>query len=178
MMSLRRPGRCRRGARASSSCPISPASARRIPIRSARGAFVGLTVRHTQPHMTRAVLEGVAFGLRDSMELIRGAGPVTQVRVAGGGAKSALWRQILADVMDAELVTVNTTEGAAYGAALLAGVGAGRWASVAESCAATVRPVERTAPISANVAIYERAYAQYRALYPALKPIFHAIGEA
>jgi len=144
----------------------------------ARGAFVGLTVRHSQPHMTRAVLEGVAFGLRDSMELIRGAGPVTQVRVAGGGAKSALWRQILADVMDAELVTVNTTEGAAYGAALLAGVGAGRWASVAESCAATVRPVERTAPISANVSIYERAYAQYRALYPALKPIFHAIGEA
>jgi len=100
------------------------------------------------------------------------------VRVAGGGAKSALWRQILADVMDAELVTVNTTEGAAYGAALLAGVGSGRWASVSESCAATVRPVERTAPISANAVIYERAYAQYRALYPALRPIFHAIGEA
>jgi xylulokinase len=144
----------------------------------ARGAFVGLTVRHAQPHMTRAVLEGVAFGLRDSMELIRSAGPITQVRVSGGGAKSALWRQILADVMDTELVTVNTTEGAAYGAALLAGVGSGHWASVAESCAATVRMVERTAPIAADAASYERAYAQYRALYPALKPIFHAIGEA
>jgi xylulokinase len=142
----------------------------------ARGAFVGLTVRHAQPHMTRAVLEGVAFGLRDSMELIRSAGPITQVRVAGGGAKSALWRQILADVMDVELVTVNTTEGAAYGAALLAGVGAGRWATVAESCAATVRPVERTAPIAANVPIYERAYGHYRALYPALKSLFHAVG--
>jgi xylulokinase len=144
----------------------------------ARGAFVGLTVRHTQPHMTRAVLEGVAFGLRDSMELIRSAGPISQVRVAGGGAKSALWRQILADVMDVELVTVNTTEGAAYGAALLAGVGAGHWATVAESCAATVQAVERTAPIAANVPVYARAYGHYRALYPALKPIFHAMGEA
>ena len=144
----------------------------------ARGAFVGLTVRHTQGHMTRAVLEGVAFGLRDSMELIRSAGPITQVRVAGGGAKSALWRQILADVMDVELVTVNTTEGAAYGAALLAGVGAGRWATVAESCAATVRPVERTTPIAANVPVYERAYGYYRMLYPALKPLFHAVGAA
>ncbi len=144
----------------------------------ARGAFVGLTVRHTQAHMTRAVLEGVAFGLRDSMELIRSAGPIAQVRVAGGGARSALWRQILADVLNVELVTVNTTEGAAYGAALLAGVGAGQWASVAESCTATVRPVERTAPNAVNVPVYERAYAQYRALYPALKPVFHAIGEA
>jgi xylulokinase len=143
----------------------------------ARGAFVGLTVRHTQPHMTRAVLEGVAFGLRDSMELIRSAGPITQVRVAGGGAKSALWRQILADVMNVELVTVNTTEGAAYGAALLAGVGAGRWASVAESCAATIRSVEQTAPIAANVSVYERAYGHYRSLYPALSPLFHAVAE-
>jgi xylulokinase len=148
----------------------------------ARGAFVGLTVRHTQPHMTRAVLEGVAFGLRDCMELIRSASAtphagVEQVRVSGGGARSTLWRQILADVMGAELVTVNTTEGAAYGAALLAGVGSGRWASVAESCAATVRAVERTTPISANVPRYMGAYAQYRALYPALKPIFQAIGE-
>lgn len=143
----------------------------------ARGAFVGLTVRHTGPHMTRAVLEGVAFGLRDSMELIRSAGPIAQVRVAGGGARSALWRQILADVLNVELVTVNTTEGAAYGAALLAGVGAGRWATVAESCAATVRPVERTTPVVAHVPIYERAYAHYRALYPALKPVFHAVAE-
>ena len=86
----------------------------------ARGAFVGLTVRHGLPHMTRAVLEGVAFGLRDSFELIKtGSGTsITQIRVSGGGAKSPLWRQILADVMGAELVTVNTTEGAAYGAAL------------------------------------------------------------
>ncbi len=93
----------------------------------ARAAFIGLTIRHSQAHMTRAVLEGVAFGLRDNMELVRraGLGQIREVRVSGGGARSPLWRQILADVMDAELVTVNTTEGAAFGAALLAGVGAG-----------------------------------------------------
>jgi len=125
--------------------------------------------------MTRAVLEGVAFGLRDSLELIRSAGPIAQVRVTGGGARSALWRQILADVLNVELITVNTTEGAAYGAALLAGVGAGHWATVAESCAATIRPVERTAPLAAHVPAYEQAYAHYRTLYPALKPLFHAL---
>ena len=81
----------------------------------ARGAFIGLTVRHGLPHMTRAVLEGVAFGLRDSFELIQqaGAGQITQVRASGGGARSSLWRQILADVFQAEIVTLNTTEGAA-----------------------------------------------------------------
>jgi xylulokinase len=93
----------------------------------ARGAFAGLTVRHGMTHITRAVLEGVAFGLRDSFELIKASGlsSIQQVRVSGGGARSPLWRQILADVFGAELVTVNTTEGAAYGAALLAGVGTG-----------------------------------------------------
>jgi xylulokinase len=143
----------------------------------ARGAFVGLTVRHAMPHLTRAVLEGVAFGLRDSMELIRsaGLGKIEQVRVSGGGAKSALWRQILADVMNAELVTVNTTEGAAYGAALLAGVGAGAWKSVPEACAATVKTLSSTAPRAKAVADYEGYYAQYRALYPALKPTFDAV---
>jgi hypothetical protein len=103
------------------------------------------------------------------------AGPIAQVRVTGGGARSALWRQILADVLNVELITVNTTEGAAYGAALLAGAGAGHWSSVAESCAATIRPVERTAPLAAHVSAYEQAYAHYRTLYPALKPLFHAL---
>ncbi len=143
----------------------------------ARGAFVGLTVRHTMPSMTRAVLEGVAFGLRDSMELIRnaGLGQIDQVRISGGGARSALWRQILADVMNCELVTVNTTEGAAYGSALLAGVAAGAWSSVPEACAATVKTLSCTAPQPQAVAAYEGFYAQYRALYPALKPTFDAV---
>ena len=143
----------------------------------ARGAFVGLTVRHGLPHMTRAVLEGVAFGLRDSFELIKsGSGAaITQVRVSGGGAKSPLWRQILADVMNAELVTVNTTEGAAYGAALLAGVGAGVWHDVDAACRRTITVTGSTAPDPAHVAAYESAYARYGELYPALAPIFHRL---
>ena len=92
----------------------------------ARGAWVGLTLRHGRGHLTRAVLEGVSFGLKDSFSLIQqaGLGEIRQVRASGGGTKGALWRQILASVLEAELVTVNTTEGAAFGAALLAGVGA------------------------------------------------------
>jgi xylulokinase len=143
----------------------------------ARAAFVGLTVRHTLAHMTRSVLEGVAFGLRDSMELIlaAGLGEIKQVRVSGGGAKSALWRQILTDVMGTELVTVNTTEGAAYGAALLAGVGAGTWRTVEESCQATVKTIDSTQPQPEIVKQYEQAYRLYRELYPALKPTFDQV---
>ena len=143
----------------------------------ARGAFVGLTVRHTQPHLTRAVLEGVAFGLRDSFELIKTAGQVTvrQVRVSGGGAKSPLWRQILADVFDAELVTVNTTEGAAFGAALLAGVGAGAWGTVSEACQAALRLTGSTRPQPGQHSLYEKHYQTYCLLYPALSSIFHRL---
>jgi len=143
----------------------------------ARAGFVGLTVRHTQAHLTRAVLEGVAFGLRDSMELIleAGLGEIKQIRVSGGGAKSALWRQILADVLGYELVTVNTTEGAAYGAALLAGVGAEAWTTVAEACAATVNVVDRTMPQADVVKVYHTLYPLYNGLYPALSPTFNAV---
>lgn len=143
----------------------------------ARGAFVGLTVRHGQGHLVRAVLEGVALGLRDSMELMRGAGlgEITQVRVSGGGARSSLWRQILADVLGSPLVTVNTTEGAAYGAALLAGVGAGQWESVPEACAATVHVVDEAQPAAAGVKAYDTLYPLYRSLYPALKETFHSL---
>ena len=145
----------------------------------ARGSFVGLTVRHTQPHMTRAVLEGVAFGLRDSFELMKGAGlsEITQVRVSGGGARSPLWRQILADVFDSELVTVNTTEGAAYGAALLAGVGAGAWPDVETACDSVIEITGRTVPNADAVARYEPVYQIYRNLYPALKSSFDALAE-
>lgn len=145
----------------------------------ARGAFVGLTVRHTQPHLTRAVLEGVALGLRDSFELMKGVGlsAIRQVRVSGGGARSPLWRQILADVLNTELATINTTEGAAYGAALLAGVGAGTWPDVDRACAAAISVTGTTTPDPLAAGHYARAYTHYRSLYPALKPIFHAIGE-
>ncbi len=143
----------------------------------ARGAFVGLTVRHNRNHLTRSVLEGVAFGLRDSFELIKSAGleSIRQVRVSGGGAKSELWRQILADVFNAELVTVNTTEGAAFGAALLAGVGTRVWQSVDEACQATVKQTGCTSPQPETAARYDEGYALYRQLYPALKDLSHAL---
>jgi xylulokinase len=143
----------------------------------ARGGFIGLTVRHGFAHLTRSVLEGVAYGLRDSMTLVKeaGVGEIEQVRVSGGGAKSPLWRQILADVMDAELVTVNTTEGASYGAALLAGVGAGIWSSVREACEVTITILTSTRPNKAHVAIYDDYYQNYRALYPALKDQFKSL---
>ncbi|MEZ4675533.1 MAG: xylulokinase [Caldilineaceae bacterium] len=145
----------------------------------ARGAFIGLTVRHGLPHMTRAVLEGVAFGLRDSFELMKGVGlsGIDQVRISGGGARSPLWRQILADVLNSELVTVNTTEGAAYGAALLAGVGAAVWPTVEAACDATIQLTGRTTPNADVVAKYNKAYAQYSTLYPTLKETFVGLAD-
>jgi xylulokinase len=145
----------------------------------ARGAFVGLTVRHNRDYMTRAVLEGVAFGLKDSFTLIQnaGLGAITQVRASGGGTKSALWRQILASVLEAELVTVNTTEGAAYGAALLAGVGAGAWRDVASACKVCIQTTGSTQPDTSEVDAYRKMYPIYQDLYPALKPAFASIAE-
>jgi xylulokinase len=140
----------------------------------ARGAFIGLTRRHGRAHMTRAVLEGVSFGLKDCFTLIQeaGLGAFKQVRASGGGVKSALWRQILASVLGTELVTVNTTEGAAYGAALLAGVGAGAWKDVVSACNAAVRIAGNTQPQPSQARAYEEAYATYQGLYPALKASF------
>ena len=139
----------------------------------ARGAFVGLTVAHDRRHLTRAVLEGVAFGLRDGLDLMLSAGVARpdQIRASGGGTASPLWRQILADVLDAEIATVNTSEGAAYGAALLAAVGAGWFPSVEAATAAvvTATPVAGPGP---DVALYAEAHAVYRSLYPALAPTF------
>ena len=144
----------------------------------ARGAFIGLTLRHSRAHMTRAVLEGVAFGLKDSFTLIQkaGLGEITQVRASGGGTKGTLWRQILASVLEAELVTVNTTEGAAYGAALLAGVGAGAWTDVSSACKACVKITGSTQPDPSQVDVYRQAYPLFQDLYPALKSSFSKMG--
>ncbi len=144
----------------------------------ARGAFIGLTLRHNLAHMARSVLEGVAFGLRDSMELVKGSGlgQVNQVRVSGGGSKSGLWRQILADTLACELATINVTEGASYGAALLAGVGAGVWSKVSDACSATIRVVTTTQPVPKTVERYQELYPLYRSLYPALKATFQLLG--
>ncbi len=145
------------------------------PDPAARGAFVGLTIRHDLRHMTRAVLEGVAFGLRDSLELMTAAGVSvpSQIRVSGGGTRSELWRQILADVLEAEIATVPTEEGAAYGAAVLAAVGAGWFESVDQACAEVVSVNPAAAP-GDDVEIYREAHARYVELYPALAPTFHS----
>ncbi|HEV7810880.1 MAG TPA: xylulokinase [Candidatus Limnocylindrales bacterium] len=141
----------------------------------ARGAFVGLTLRHERAHLTRAVLEGVAFGLRDGLDLMVAAGmPVpARIRASGGGTGSALWRQILADVLAAEIATVETTEGAAYGAAALASVGGGWFPDVDAVTDAWVATTVVAEPGS-QVAAYREWHAAYRALYPALSPTFHA----
>ena len=140
----------------------------------ARGAWVGLTLRHTRGHLTRALLEGVAFGLKDGFNLIQsaGLGEARQVRISGGGAKGILWRQIISSVLETELVTVNSTEGAAYGAALLAGVGAGTWSDVPAACAASIRLTGQTMPDPGQVEAYRKAYPIYQELYPVLKTTF------
>jgi xylulokinase len=143
------------------------------PDPKARGAFVGATLAHHRAHFTRAVLEGVAFGLRDSFEILQAMGlAVQQVRMTGGGARSPLWRQILADVLGTPLFTLRAEEGPAFGVALLAGVGTGIWQSVPEACEVTVRLAERTVPNPRHQPLYERTYALYRQLYPALHPLF------
>ncbi|HEV2765954.1 MAG TPA: xylulokinase [Pyrinomonadaceae bacterium] len=138
----------------------------------ARAALVGLTAAHTRAHVMRAVLEGVAFSLRDTFEIFREMSvPVEAVRLGGGGARSALWRQIQADVYGREVETVNTEEGAAYGAALLAGVGGGAWASVDEACERVVEVARRVPPEPSAVEVLDRQYESYRRLYPALRSV-------
>jgi xylulokinase len=144
----------------------------------ARASFVGLTSRHTRAHLTRAVLEGVAFSLADCLTLFAevGVGRGGPIRIAGGGARSTLWRRICASVFGRDVASVGSVEGAAFGAALLAGVGSGIWPDVRSACAASVFVTGRDAPESAWRDVYERLHPLYRALYPALKPTFDALG--
>jgi xylulokinase len=141
----------------------------------ARGAFVGLTLRHDLRHLTRAVLEGVAFGLRDGLDLMLASGLARpdQIRASGGGTRSSLWRQILSDVLDAQIATVATEEGAAYGAALLAAVGAGWYETVEEACAGSIEVTPVAGPSGLGT-VYQEAHSRFRDLYPALSPTFHA----
>jgi xylulokinase len=143
----------------------------------ARGAFVGLSLAHDRRHLTRAVLEGVAFGLRDGLDqmLATGMPMPSQIRASGGGTASPLWRQILADVLGAELATVSTTEGAAFGAAVLAAVGAGWYGTVDEASVAFVRVSPAASP-GPDAPLYADAHAAYRELYPALAPTFRRGG--
>ena len=138
----------------------------------ARGALVGLTASHTRAHVIRAILEGVAFSLRDSFTIFDELRvPVGNIRLGGGGARSPLWRRIQADVYGRAVEIVAAEEGAGYGAALLAGVGAGIWKSVDEACDAAVRVAERIQPDAGRARIMNDAYARYRRLYPALRSL-------
>ena len=139
----------------------------------ARGALVGLTASHTRAHVVRAILEGVAFSLRDTFTLFREMNvPVTSIRLGGGGARSPLWRQIQADVYARSVEIVEAEEGAAYGAALLAGVGAGVWPSVDAACHAAVRIASCVNPQPAAVTTLNATYSAYRRIYPATRDIF------
>ena len=138
---------------------------------NARAAFVGLTASHTKAHLTRAVLEGVAFSLRDSIEIFKELGaPIEKIRLGGGGAKSPLWRQIQADVYGQSVEILEADEGAAFGAAILAGVGTGAWNSVDEACEKTIRVAETVEPNKDSVEKLNRNYEAYRILYAALRP--------
>jgi xylulokinase len=139
---------------------------------NARGAFVGLTLRHDRGALVRAVLEGVAYGLRDSLELLRGLGVEAEIgRASGGGARSDLWLRIVATVFDLPLERPVVEEGSAYGAALLAGVAAGSFADVHEAVEECVRTSGRIEPEPSWREAYEAGYARFRALYPALRPL-------
>ena len=140
---------------------------------NARAALVGLTASHTRGHLIRAVMEGVAYSLKDTFTIFEEMDiPVTSIRLGGGGARSPLWRQIQADVYAHEVEIVAAEEGAAYGAAILAGVGAGAWKSVDEACDSVVRVASRIAPDQADSKIMQRSYRSYRKLYPALHRAF------
>jgi xylulokinase len=144
----------------------------------ARGAFVGLTLKHTRGHLVRAILEGVTYSLRDCLAIIEEQGvTVKQVRASGGGAKSGFWRQMQADVLGKSVVTMAADEGPAYGVALLAAVGAGEYKDVVEACDATIRTTSETKTNSAARKQYDAAFPVYQQLYRSLRNDFRAIAK-
>jgi xylulokinase len=144
----------------------------------ARGAWIGLTAKHERADLVRAVLEGVCYSQKDGLEIIRELdAPPSVVRLSGGGAKSPFWHQLFADVFSQRVTTLETQEGSAYGAALLAMIGTGEYASAAELCRTAVKEVTAKEPDSEAAESYRKRYDIYRSLYPALKPAFQAIGE-
>ena len=142
----------------------------------ARGTFIGLTMDSTREDMTQAVLEGVAFGLRDSIEVARSLGiPLTKTRICGGGAKSPLWRKMITNIMNMEVERITSEEGPGLGGAMLAAVGCGEYASVEEAAKAIVKVLDVEKPDPELVAKYEEKYQQFKAIYPACKPVFDLI---
>ena len=148
-----------------------------MPTRMLRGAFVGLQLRHDRGALVRAVLEGVAFGLRDSLDAVRGLGVDVSVgRASGGGARSALWLRIVASVLDLPLELTESEEGSAFGAALLGGVAGGVFADAHDAVSRCVRPRSVVEPEPAWRDLYAERLPEFRALYPALRPFGSALG--
>ena len=145
---------------------------------NARAVWVGLTARHSRADLVRSILEGVCYSQKDGLEIIAtlGAEP-SLVRLSGGGARSPFWHQLFSDIFDREVATLETQEGSAYGAALLAMVGAGEYPNAAEACRTAIKEVDRKRPRPADAQFYAKRYEVFRSVYPALKPTFQAIGE-
>jgi len=144
----------------------------------ARGAWIGLTVRHTKGHLVRAVVEGASFAMRDCLEVLKElGGEIKDIRLSGGGAASDLWRSVQAAVYNHPVSLLEVSEGSAYGAALLAMVGGGFYASVEETCDAVVRTAGRAKPDPAAAAVYEKLFPVYRQCYRQLKDQLHALDE-
>lgn len=143
---------------------------------NARGSWIGLSLRHGKPHLARSVMEGATYAMRDTLEIIKSMGiPVKQIRVSGGGARSEFWRQMQADIYGQSVVTINASEGPAYGVALLAAAGTGAYKNVVEACAATISVVTKTASRPSVVKFYNTAYPVYQRLYRSLKADFATI---
>ena len=141
-----------------------------------RGGWLGLTAKHTRADLIRAVIEGVSYSLKDCLEIVEGLGvPVESVRASGGGAKSEFWRGLLASILNRRVVTLETQEGSAYGAALLALAGTGAYTNVPEVCRAAIRETASVSPNAADAAFYGKAHRIYQSLYPALQPACDAI---
>ncbi len=138
-----------------------------------RGGWIGMTAKHTRAHLIRSLVEGVSYSLKDCLDIVESLGiEVSAVRASGGGARSPFWRDVLAGVFDKPIATLQTQEGSAYGAALLAMVGSGQFASVGEACAATIKEQSQTAPDASLAGVYRTGHGVFRDLYPALKPLF------
>ncbi|WP_437201867.1 xylulokinase [Planctomicrobium sp. SH664] len=144
----------------------------------ARGAWIGLSLRHGRPHFVRSVMEGATFAMRDSLEIIRSMSiPVNEIRLSGGGGRSPFWRQLQADIYGQQVVTINASEGPAYGVALLAAAGTGAYRDVVEACEASIQVVTRTDARAEQVQRYNEAYALYQQLYRSLKGDFKQIAQ-
>jgi xylulokinase len=140
---------------------------------SARGGWIGLTAKHTRADLIRALLEGVSYSQKDCLDILEGMGvAIESVRVSGGGGRGAFWRQMLADVFNRRVAVLETQEGSAYGAALLAMIGSGQFASAPEACKAVIREVESIAPRPAEAGVYAHGHRVYQSLYPALRSFY------